>query len=137
MVVACICVRLGFFCTNRLFRGQTRKYCHIAEKVATGRKLCGYILRTFRTRNPNYLLTVYKSIVVPVLEYCCIIWNPSKLSQIRSIEQVQRDFTDRLSYPFNMNYWERLKYLNIFSLERRRERYMIYLRFQSNEWHCS
>lgn len=98
---------------------------HIAEKVAKGRKLCGYILRTFRTRNPDHLLTVYKSIVVPVLEYCCIVWNPSKLPQIRSMEQVQRDFTDRLNYPNTMNYWERLKYLKIFSLERRRERYMI------------
>ena len=69
---------------------------HIFVKVAKAKKLCGYIFRTFITRNPEVLMNAYKSLVIPVLEYGCIIWNPSKLYLIRRLEQVQRNFTSRL-----------------------------------------
>ena len=60
-----------------------------------------------------------------MLEYCCIIWNPYQLDLIRSIESIQRDFTNRMEGMHEKDYWERLTFLNIFSLERRRERYII------------
>ena len=68
---------------------------------------------------------MYKSIVLPILEYCCVVWNPNKLYLIRKIECIQRDFTRRFRSLDGMDYWERLKKLRIFSLERRRERYII------------
>ena len=59
------------------------------------------------------------------LEYCCPLWNPSKIGQIESIERIQREFTRRISGCKDLNYWERLKKLKLMSLQRRRERYMI------------
>ena len=41
------------------------------------------------------------------------------------LESVQRHFTSKVKGLENMSYWERLKALNLFSQERRRERYMI------------
>ena len=47
------------------------------------------------------------------------------MGQIRDIESVQRYFTSRISGIGHLNYWDRLKSLDLFSLERRRERYLI------------
>ena len=62
-----------------VFDGALSFEPHILEKVAKAKKLCGYILRTFITRDPNVLMTAYKSLVIPVIEYGCIIWNPQTL----------------------------------------------------------
>ena len=81
------------------------------------------------------MVTLLKSLVVSVMEYGCVIWSPTDLHHIKLLESVQRRFTSRIS-KFNatndegmprccVNYWERIKDLKIFSLERRRERYMI------------
>ena len=77
------------------------------------------------------MMKIFKSIVLPVIEYCCIIWNPSQLCNIRKIESIQRDFTSRIYGLDQMNYWERLLHLKIYSLERRRERYIILYVFKT------
>ena len=41
------------------------------------------------------------------------------------VENILRSFTRRIQGLENLNYWERLKELNLYSLERRRERYCI------------
>ena len=43
---------------------------HIKNIVAKARKLSGWILRTFKSRNKDVLITLFKSLVIPVLEYC-------------------------------------------------------------------
>ena len=73
-------------------------------------------------------MTLYKSLVRPLLEYCCPLWNPSKLSDIQSLESIQRNFTSKISGLQNLSYWDRLKQLKLMSLQRRRERFcMIYM----------
>ena len=47
------------------------------------------------------------------------------LGQTRQLESVQRSFTNRMNSTSGLSYWQRLKHLNIYSLERRRERYFI------------
>ena len=103
---------------------------HISEKCAKANKLCGYILRTFVTRSCVPLIAAYKSLVLPVMEYGFIVWHPHKLCLTRKLEQVQRNFTSVLYGLEELSYWERLKKLNIFSLERRRERYIILYTFK-------
>ena len=82
------------------------------------------------------MIVLLKGLIVSALEYACIIWSPHEATLIRLIEDVQRKFTSRIQ-KFNeyneelgmltctTNYWQRLKELKIYSLERRRERYMI------------
>ena len=59
------------------------------------------------------------------LEYCCPLWSPTTIGKVRQIEAVQRSFTSKITSVASLNYWERLKALDLFSLERRRERYLI------------
>ena len=88
-------------------------------------QLCGWILSIFHTRNKTTMLTIFNSLVVSKLDYCCEIWNPHQLNQIIKIEQVQRTFTSRISGMRGENYWSRLIKLGIMSLQRRREKTII------------
>ncbi|CAL8377837.1 unnamed protein product [Gadus morhua 'NCC'] len=49
----------------------------------------------------------------------------AEVSDIQTIEDVQRNFTRRIAGTGDLDYWERLSALNLLSLQRRRERYMI------------
>ena len=71
------------------------------------------------------MTTLFRSLVIPHLEYCCQLWSPYLIGEIQKIEAVQRSFTARISEVSHMSYWERLKHLKLYSLERRRERYII------------
>ena len=59
------------------------------------------------------------------LEYSCPVWNPSLISDIQRLESPQRGFTRYIRGCKCLNYWERLKFLNLMSIQRRRERYII------------
>ena len=98
---------------------------HIQVKTSKAKQMSGYILRTFIIRNPEPLMMLFKSLVLPHLEYCVIVWNPYLQKEINMLEQIQRSFTSKLEGMSELNYYQRLKKLNIYSLERRRDRYMI------------
>lgn len=97
----------------------------IHAMVKKAKQNCGWILRSFRTRDAHAMLTLFRAMVLPVMEYCCQLWNPTSIGQIRELEGIQRTFTARIQNTDNMDYWRRLKHLNLYSLERRRERYLI------------
>ena len=71
-------------------------------------------------------MLLFKTMVHPHLEYCAQLWSPvSSQGLIRRLESVQRSFTARIQSLRHLDYWGRLKALNIYSLERRRERYVV------------
>ena len=82
----------------------------------------GLILRTFISRDIHLLMRPFLVYVRPIVEYNSIIWSPSTARDIDDVESVQRRFTQRLPTLKNLSYGERLKCLNIFSLELRRPR---------------
>ena len=97
----------------------------IAESVKRSSNIASWILRVFKTREHKPLMTLYNSMVVPHIEYCCQLWSPSLLGDIRKLEAVQRSFTSRISGLGHLSYWDRLQHLQLYSLERRRERYIV------------
>ena len=85
----------------------------------------GGVLRVFQSLERSLMLTLLKSLVIPVLEYCCQLWNPWKAKDIHCIEAIQRTFTYKSTEVQHLNQWERLHELKLYSLQRRRERYII------------
>ena len=98
---------------------------HIENVVAAASKMVGWVLRTFRRRSQNLMLTVWKSLIQSKLDYCSQLWSPSDQASISSLEGVARNFTSRVAGMDGLDYWERLDKLRMYSQERRRERYQI------------
>ena len=98
---------------------------HISKTVTAASKLAGWALRTFRRRGTGLMKTIWKSIIQPKLDYCSQLWCPDDQLSINTIESVQHHFLARVAGLENLNHWERLKKLNLYSQERRRERYMM------------
>ena len=98
---------------------------HISKIAGDARQMAGWVLGAFRDRSTVTMMTLYKSLIRCKVEYCCPLWNPSKISDIQTLENVQREFTRRISGLQDHDYWERLIKLKLLSLQRRRERYSI------------
>ena len=87
--------------------------------------MVGWSLRTFRRRSKFLMLTIWKSMIQPKLDYCSQLWSPSDQGSISMLEGVARNFTSKVAGMDELVYWERLGKLGMFSQERRRERYQI------------
>ena len=97
----------------------------IADIVMAANQKAGWILRTFKTRAQTLMITLWKSLVMPLLDYCSQLWSPSSPGLIQSIEKVQVSYLNKVQGMSVLTYWEQIKQLKMYSLERRRERYRI------------
>ena len=98
---------------------------HIGNVVLSANLKCAWVLRTFKTREIFLMLTLWRSLVVPVLDYCCQLWSPAVLGQIQKLEKVQASFFKKFAGMARLTYWQQLEALKAYSLQRRRERYAI------------
>ena len=87
--------------------------------------MAAWVLGVFKDRSKLTMMHLYKSLIRFHLEYCCPVWDPTRIQDIQSIEDVQRNFTARIAGLGSMDYHSRLKALHLQSLQRRRERYSI------------
>ena len=55
---------------------------HINSVVEDAKSRAGWVLRTFKDRRPLAMLTLWKSMVLPKLEYCSQLWCPTKKGDI-------------------------------------------------------
>ena len=111
---------LGIIETND---GQFEK--HIDKIVQSASNIIGWILRTFESRESYPMKTLLKSLIIPILDYCSILYNPPSIGSKMKLEQPIRSFTRRIRGLKELNYWERLTVLDLLSSERRRERFII------------
>ena len=111
---------LGIFIDSDLsWSVQIFKMCKKARQISA------WILNTFHTRDRVPMVTLFTTMVRPIVEYCCEIWNPHKIKDIVKIENLQRSFTFKITGMQDLNYYERLQILNLLSLQRRRETLII------------
>ena len=99
---------------------------HISNLTSAAKKKAGWALSSFQDRSPTTMLTLYKSLIRSRVEYGCPLWNGLSLTETRDLEAIQRSFTNKIICPpYVTNYWDRLEFLHLMSLQRRRERYII------------
>ena len=111
---------LGVLMSNDcLFKQQINA---VTEKA---KNIISWILRTFKSREYDAMITLYRSLVIPILEYCSVLWSPSSVGLIQQLESIQWSFLRKIRGINYSNYWECLKQMKMYSLERRRERYRI------------
>ena len=95
---------------------------HIISTVNKARKVCGLLVRNIEFKSPYIMLSLFKSMVRPIIEYANCVWAPYKRKDIDFIEKVQRHFTKKIIGMKNLSYNERLTRLKLPSLEYRRLR---------------
>ena len=98
---------------------------HIRNVAVATKGLCNWVLRVFQTRDEMSMKKLFTYLIRSKLEYGCQIWNPTKKQEIVELEMVQRQFIKRIEDMEHLTYPEQLKKLKFYSLERRRERYLI------------
>ena len=113
--------------SNLLFRE------HIDDIVTSSKIMSGVILRTFSTRQEGPMIRMFNSYIKSKLEYCSLVWSPWHQKEINKLERIQKNFTSKIEGLEQLDYHQRLKKLNLYSLERRRERYLIINAWQQVE----
>merc|ERR1711915_116982 len=98
---------------------------HIENVVQSSKIMSGLLLRNFETRDPDLMIKMFNAYIKSKIEYCSLIWNPWEKEDIDKLERIQKNCTSKIKGMENMNYHERLIKLNLYSLERRQERFMI------------
>ena len=98
---------------------------HIAKIIESCKSMIAWILRSFNTRKKDHMLLLWKTYVLPTLEYCSVLWCPLKTGLIQKIDALQWSFLRKMHMERRQNYWQILRTLNLYSTQRRRERYRI------------
>nr|XP_053657327.1 uncharacterized protein LOC128706451 [Cherax quadricarinatus] len=99
---------------------KPRQQCLSVRNKAN--RLLGFISRSISNRSPKVILQLYTSLVRPHLDYAAQFWSPYYRMDIDSLENIQRRMTKMIYCVRNLPYEDRLKALNLHSLERRRMR---------------
>ena len=92
------------------------------EAVKKANMMLGFIKRNFTFKSKETILSLYKSLVRPHLEYAVQLWSPYLIKDIKKMEGVQRRATKLIPNLRNKFYNDRLSELDLFSLEKRRLR---------------
>ena len=78
---------------------------HINLRTKQCRQLTGWILRTFKSRDKCTMVALFKSLVLPRLEYGCQLWSPTSVKQINAIENIRRKFTKHITGMHSLQGW--------------------------------
>jgi hypothetical protein len=97
--------------------GKVEVQCGKVAKKAN--KILGLICRNLQFKSLDNMLTLYKTLVRPILEYCITAWRPYLKKDIVVLEKVQKRFSKKISECKNLSYVERLKKIGLTSFEKR------------------
>ena len=70
-----------------------------------------------------FMKTIFKSLIQPHKDYCSQLWMPPPGQKLEKIERLLKRWTSRIPTLRNLNYWQRLIELKMYSEQRRLERY--------------
>lgn len=105
---------LGVIMSNDL---KSSKQCLEARNKAN--KMLGMINRNVCYKSKEVITKLYNSHVRPHIEYCIQAWAPHYRQDISLLESIQRRATKLIPSLKRLSYEDRLKDLNMFSVERR------------------
>ena len=95
---------------------------HINKIVGEGLAIVSNIRATFVHLTEHLVKKIIEIILRPKLEYAQVVWAPHLKKHLRKLERVQRAATKLVPDLRDLEYQERLKVLNLPTLEERRKR---------------
>ena len=98
------------------------------------KRLIGLVYRNFYLNSTsNTLLSLYKSIIRPILEYGCTVWDPSSISASYSLEAVQYFALKMIAKSWSSSYSSLLSSLKVQTLSQQRRKHKIILFFKISQ----
>ena len=81
---------------------------HIKNTVVAANLKAGWVLRTFQTREPELMITLWKSLVLPILDYCCQLWTPSSAGSMVKPWKCPKGISWKILGMHCYDYWQQL-----------------------------
>ena len=98
---------------------------HISHLISKVKQKMGWIHRTFITNNVEFRRFMWINYIRSNIDYASQLWCPSDQIQMSSLESLQRMYTACTNGLQHMDYWTRLRWFRLSSIERRLQRYRI------------
>ena len=95
---------------------------HTNLTITKANRVLGLIRKTFYCREPDIVTKLFKSLIRPILEHGNLTWGPHYVADQQAVEGVQQRATKLISSISHCPYPERLRILNLPSLNYRRLR---------------
>ena len=92
---------------------------HVANIVHKASGVAIYILKATMNRDIDFMLPLFITHVRPLLEYASSVWHLGYVGDLRQLESVQRRWTKEIGGLRNMEYSQRLRTLNLYSIKGR------------------
>ena len=99
--------------TDLKFHGHVQKIAHKAGGLAHS------FLRSTVCRSQQFMLFLLTTHIRPLVEYCSCVWRTGFVQDSRLLERIQRHWTKQTDGMALLPYGERLKLLNLYSIQGR------------------
>ena len=96
-----------------MFQDDLKFGIHTKKMVLNANSKLGIIKNPFHDLSRENFIVLYKSLVRPILEYCCTTWLPNLIMYHKEIEKIQRRATKLVKLVTNLPYCDRLKMLDL------------------------
>ena len=95
---------------------------HINSVCTDAKHRVGLLHRQFGLAGIPCLTQIYKTLILPFLDYCSCVWDPSYVLHTDKLESVQHFATKIITQQWNSRYDDRLKLLKLSRLSTLRKR---------------
>ena len=92
---------------------------HVRLVAGKAGGLMSELLRSTLCRSEKFMMTLYTSHIRPIMDYCSCVWYTGYVGDTRLLERVQKRWTREVQGLREMNYADRLKRLDLFSVQGR------------------
>ena len=92
---------------------------HIRTAVRKAGGLAQNFLKSFVCRKPDFMLFLLTTHIRPIIEYCSCLWNMGYRGDLHLLESVQRRWTKQIESLEYLEYGDRLRALNLYSVQGR------------------
>ena len=99
--------------TSLKFHDHIRTVAHKAGGLAYS------FLKSTVCRSPQFMLFLLTTHIRPVIEYCSCVWRTGFVQDLKLLENIQRRWTKRITGMESLTYGERLRTLNLYSIQGR------------------
>ena len=77
-------------CTRYLGEGSSQAYCGTAIYIKRTNSILGFPRRKTKASNEDTKTSAYRSMILPLLEYCSTLWSPHTINYIQKVKMVRR-----------------------------------------------